>query len=373
MSSSFEENTDHAVDLALKPNAAAVIERLRVLYDRRAGDRIFATMQIPSPTLDEFRRGSTAVECEYPDPDERAEFWESLLSERGGLLDDSMPGAYLSEFDQGLYGGLLGGDVRFMRHPESGWISSMVPALLSDWSQLDTLHLDTGHPWWRRYLAQLDIFARQSAGKWGVSHFILIDGLNFVFELVGATETFLAIEQCPEWVRRAIDFAFELNAAVQQAFFDHIPAIAGGTLSNFAQWLPGRVVSESLDPFHMTSVDYFEAWGRESAERILKRFDGGVIHIHGNGRHLLKAASTITGLRAILLLDDRGLPPAFDVLDELKSQTGDVPLSCNAPYEQFANRLRNRMLPGGVIYNVTDVPDVATANRLMEQVRAYRT
>ena len=33
----------------------------------------------------------------------------------------------LSELDQGLYGGLLGGDVRFLAHPENGWISSMVP------------------------------------------------------------------------------------------------------------------------------------------------------------------------------------------------------------------------------------------------------
>ena len=43
----------------------------------------------------------------------------------------------------------------------------------------------------------------------------------------------------------------------------------------------------------MTSVAYFEQWGREPAERILGAFDGGVIHIHGNGRHLLEAAATL--------------------------------------------------------------------------------
>ena len=55
--------------------------------------------------------------------------------------------------------------------------------------------------------------------------------------------------------------------------------LAGGTLSNFAQWIPGRIVSESVDPFHMTSVAYFETWGREPAERILSRFDGGVVRV----------------------------------------------------------------------------------------------
>ena len=74
-----------------------------------------------------------------------------------------------------------------------------------------------------------------------------------------------------------------------------VPLLEGGTFSNFGQWIPGRIVSESLDPYHMTSVAYFEKWGREPAERILGAFDGGVIHIHGNGRHLFQATSTHHG------------------------------------------------------------------------------
>jgi hypothetical protein len=275
-----------------------------MLYERRGADRIFATMQAPSRTLVEFRREHPQPECGYPDPDERAAFWDALLAERAAIEDDSLPSAYLSEFDQGLYGGLLGGAVRFLAHPDSGWISSMVPPLLGDWSQFDRLSFDLSHPWWQRYCRQIEVFAARGAGKWGISHFILIDGLNFVFEMVGATQTYLSIEECPDLVRRAIDFAFDLNVRVQEQFFAAAPMLQGGTLSNFAQWIPGRIVSESLDPYHMTSVAYFEKWGREPAERILGVFDGGVVHIHGNGRHLLQAASTLKGLKAILLLDD---------------------------------------------------------------------
>ena len=358
--------------LAYKPNCDEVLTRLRLLYERRAGDRIFATMEVPSPTLERFRAGHPHAECAYPDPAERAGFWDELCRERAMLEDDSMPVAYLSEFDQGLYGGLLGGEVRFLCHPDTGWISSMVPPLLADWPEFDRLHFDENHPWWQRYRRQLEIFARQSEGKWGVSHFILIDGLNFVFELIGATRTYLSLDEHPDMVRRAIDLGYALNLKVQQAFFDVVPALAGGTLSNFGQWIPGRVVSESIDPYHMTSVAYFEKWGREPVERILGDFDGGVIHLHGNGRHLLPAASSLRGLKAILLLDDRGFPPAFDVLGELRTRAGDVPLSCFADFLSFHDRLARRDLPGGVLYQVRGVPDAATANRCMEQVRAYR-
>ena len=358
--------------LSYKPNYSEVLDRLRSLYSRQASDRIFATMSIPSETLESFRAAYPDAECSYPDPRVRADFWDRLFRERSTLEDDSLPSAYLSEFDQGLYGGLLGGDVRFMAHTDVGWISSMVPPLLKNWDEFDRLYFDAGHPWWRCYLDQMQIFTEQCRGKWGISHFILIDALNFVFELLGATKTYLSLDERPEMIHRAIDFGFDLNCRVQQAFFDTVGLFEGGTFSNFGQWIPGRILSESLDPYHMTSVAYFEKWGREPVERIFDAFDGGVIHIHGNGRHLLKAASSIRGLKAILLLDDLGFPKAFDVLRDLQSQTGDMPLAVFVDYENFVERLRRHDLPGGVIYQVKIVPNAATANNLMEEVRGYR-
>ena len=360
------------LQLLYKPNAAAVTQGLRQLYDRQAGDRIFATMKVPGAALAQFAHDYPEGVCPYPDPDTRIAFWDRLLAERAALEDDSIPAAYLSEMDQGLYGGMLGGHVEFMAHPDSGWISSMVAPLLRDWSEFGTLRIDQSAVWFQRYLRQLDVFVRGAASKFGVSHFILIDSLNFVFELVGATNTYASLLDDPDQVRRAVEFAFELNLLVQQTFFDRVGLLAGGTVSNMVQWLPGRIVSESVDPFHMTSVAYFETWGREPAERILSRFDGGVVHIHGNGRHLLEAVSTLRGLKAIYLGDDRGFPSAFDVLGELQQRTGAVPLVVSVDWARFTERLDRHSLPGGVLYQVTQVPSIAAANRLMERVRAYR-
>ncbi len=360
-------------NLAYKPGLRDVIRRLEKLQSRQAMDQIFASVSVPSAALEEFGRRYREGFCDYPDPRERIAFWDRFFAERAAIEDDSIPCAYLSEMDQGLYGGLLGGSVQFMAHPENGWISSMVAPLLNDWSEFDQLHFDPNHEWFERYRQQLRIFVEGAQGKFAVSHFILIDGLNFVFELVGATQAYMSLLEQPEMVRRAIELAFELNVAVQQTFFDHVPLLEGGTASNMAQWIPGRIVSESVDPFHMTSVEYFETWGREPAQRIFDRFDGGVVHIHGNGRHLLEVVSTLRGLKAMYLGDDKGFPAAFDILPELRARTGDIPLVLAVEYPRFADKLARHELVGGVFYKVSDVPDVATANRLMEKVRAYRT
>jgi len=360
-----------AARLAYKPSLAAVLERLRGLYSRRAPERICASFEAPSRALAGFAAQHTAAFCDYPDPAGRAAFWDAFLQERAALEDDSIPLAYLSEFDQGLYGALLGGDIRFLAHPENAWISSMVPPLLDNWYEFDRLEFREDAPWFSRYRRQLEIFVEKARGRFAVSHFILINGLNFVFELVGATRTYISLVDCPATVRRAVELAFQVNLRVQETFFAAVPLLAGGTASNMAQWIPGRIISESVDPFHMTSRRYFEEWGREPVQRMFDRFDGGVLHLHGNGRHLLEAVQTIRGLQALFLGDDRGYAPACELLPEFRRRAPGLPFVVQIGRAAFEEGLARRTLPGGIFYKVLGETAVDDANRLMERVHAY--
>jgi hypothetical protein len=342
------------------------------LYEQRPQDRIFAEMRVPNEALRQFAARHAPGYSPRPDPEERAALWEVLLAGRRKVNDDTIPVAYLSELDQGVYGAIVGGRIQYMVHPENGWISSMVAPILDGWHGFEDLRVDRAGDAYRYFLRLLACMRSRAQGKFGVSHFILIDGLNFLFELFGASRTYLEVADHPEKVREAIDFAYRLNVGVQSTFFDAIPLLEGGTCSNMAGWIPGRIVSESVDPFHMTSADYFERWGREPVERILRTFDGGVLHIHGNGRHLLPSVATVKGLKALSLLNDRGFPSAFSVLSEMKKCTGDLPLVVEAEFAEFSEALERRRLPGGVLYKVKSVPDCETASCWMEKVRAYR-
>jgi hypothetical protein len=354
--------------LAYCPRGNEVTQRLRRLFEQRALDLVLATMEVPSRALAAFAAQHVGGYCDDPDLDERVRFWDGYLSEKAGVCDDSIPSAYLSEMDQGLYGGLVGGEVRFLCDPATGWISSMVPPILKDWSELEHLAIRGEGPWLARYLRQLDVFVEAARGRF----VILISGLNFVFELVGAMHTYVALYDRPEMVRRAVELARQLNVKVHQTFFERVRLLEGGTCSNMVQWMPGRIVSESVDPFHMTSVDCFERWGRENLEQIFAHFDGGVVHLHANGRHLLDAVSTVRGLKAILLADDRDFPPAFEFLPQARPRVGDLPLVVGVGFDRFREALERHELTGGVLYRVSGAPDVETANRCLEQVRDYR-
>jgi hypothetical protein len=360
------------ISLSYCKDASLRCQRLREFYGVRPQDRIFARIEVPTAALREFAQRYPAGPTLQPSIDERVSFWDAMLRERSAVCDDSIPSAYLSEMDQGLYGGMVGGKVEYMADPDSGWISSIVPPILQDWPGLETLQIDHEGECYRYYLRSLQAFRESGRGKFGTSHFILINGLNFLFELFGATRTYLELLDNPEKVCAAIEFAHGLNLNVQKKFFQEIPLLADGTCSNMVEWIPGRVISESVDPFHMTSVDYFEKWGRGPLERIMAEFDGGVLHIHANGRHLLEAVSGVRGLRAVYLLNDLHYPSAFSQLQVLKARLGTIPIVVNADFAEFVEALGTHQLAGGVLYKVQKAPDVDAANRLMEQVREYR-
>ena len=128
-----------AFSLRYCPDGEYILQRLRRFYIERDQDMVLASMDIPSAALKKMAATHPIGFCGYPDPRERAMFWDARFLEKVGIRDDSIPSAYMSEMDQGLYGGLVGGEVRFLSDPDFGWISSMCKPILRQWSEFDQL------------------------------------------------------------------------------------------------------------------------------------------------------------------------------------------------------------------------------------------
>jgi hypothetical protein len=86
----------------------------------------------------------------------------------------------------------------------------------------------------------------------------------------------------------------------------------------------------------------------------------------------LAAVCSLKGLKAIYLADEKGAPPAGEILPELKKLCGTMPLIIEITYPRFAAMLKRHQLAGGILYRVKATPSPDAGNRLMEKVRAYR-
>ena len=58
-------------NLAYKMNLDETLDRLRLLYEQRIQDRIFASFEIPGAVLAEYNEKHTEGYCEHPEPSER--------------------------------------------------------------------------------------------------------------------------------------------------------------------------------------------------------------------------------------------------------------------------------------------------------------
>lgn len=358
--------------LLYKPHAEAICQRLAALWSRRLPEGICARMVIPSPALVEFARTHEDGPTTYPDPHMRIEFWDRCLAFERHIEDDWLPIAYLSEFDQGLFGSLCGGTMAFMTHREIGWISSMCAPCMTDLAQVADLRIDPAHPMLERLDRQLAVFAEGARGKFGVAPFIVIDALNFVAELRGMTQAFLDVLESPEAVRAMMDFALQLNIFVFERVYAALDGFAGGSFVNMGSWAPGRPLLVSVDAYHLAAPAFFEEWGRPWIQPLLNHFGGGLLHLHSNGRHLLPAVGTMPGLVCVYLLNEPWSERAYDALHTLHARANGVPLVVDCRWDEFVRDLDAHRLPGNVLYQVSGAPSVAEANRMMERVRAYR-
>ena len=231
-----------------KKNSNEVFARLTELYTGKGIDKIYAKMKVINPIFNEFTCRYYDGEVKFPDAEERVTYWDKALSIHTDIEDDSIPNCYLAEFDEGLYTALFGADIKFMQFA-SGWISSMVIPFVSDLDEVRNFKLDESNEWFKRYIFQMNAYVEKIGNKFGIGHLMSIDGLNFLYELMGATQTYYELFDNPEKVKFAIDFSTKLNVLIQETFFNTVGLLNGGTPSIYASWCPGKIVNESVDSF----------------------------------------------------------------------------------------------------------------------------
>lgn len=358
--------------LQYKPHAADIVRRLTDLWSRKAQDRIFAHFKIPSPALLAFERTHTDCDTTYPDPRERIAFWDRVLEHESRIEDDWLPIAYLSEFDEGLCASLCGGKMEYLLHAATGWISSMCAPCLDDLAKVKELRIDENHPSIQLLDQQCAIYREGAKGKFGIAPYIVIDALNFVAELRGMTQAFLDVLDSPDTVKQLMQFAYELNVFTQERTYDALDGFMGGSFVNMGSWAPGRPVLFSVDAYHMARPDFFEEWGRPYIQPLLDHFDGGLLHLHSNGRHLIETVRTLRGLVCLYLIDEAWSPRVYEGLHEYHRRADGVPVVVPCKWDEFVRDLNGHTLPGGVMYGISGAPSVDEANRVMERVREYR-
>lgn len=382
--------------LSLKRSEDQTLDRRRAFFERRMLDGILASLPVAIDTDADWRRFynkwgqfEDGGDRPFPSSQEILDRVQIGLAERGRVDDDWLPVVY-STLDAGesMVAGMLGRPMRFM-HRHRGAAYSMADPIIGDYSELDSLSLDFDSPWARKFLSIPGHFLEHAAGRFAQHSFISIDALNFVVELRGSGNAYEDIYLCPEQMRAAMELGLAFNIKVQESLLASMPRYREGCFAMIGDWAPAgpgqRVVTLGVDAYVICSVRNYVEHGFEYNRRLIEHFGAGIMHFHCNRTDLAAEVARLPGLIMFQFGGDTRDPvPEVDRLPQMRAAVGDIPLQISVPLDVFRHRLAERTLMPNVWYRVSggnpgfDSPDVSAglsideANRLAEQVRAYR-
>lgn len=347
-------------------------DRVHAFLERRMGDGILATIRTAGPPSEpEQARVRPCLLME--NPDRCVELGREVIEGHRACASDAYPSVYPALwFGESLWSAIMGAPIGFSGTSTQTWSHCAEPPI-GDLAAFDFPAIQPDNPWLQRMLEANRLFVERLGPACDYTPFIFMDCLNLLVELRGAMAAYLDLYDQPERVARFMDWSVEVNMAVYDAQAAILrpaaeQAFAGHPLARYSAT---RIPNLSIDAYGLTAPEVYDRYGLEQHTRIVERYGGGRLHIHGNGRHLCERVARNRNLTSCYMGDDPGVPPAWTVVEELKRRMTPVPISVSIPRAEFDRGLAERTLPGGVQYLVT-ASGVAEAADLTARAIEYR-
>lgn len=288
------------------------------------------------------------------------------------IEDDTIPRSYPTlHFGESIYAGMLGADIKFFGTPTHSY--SFGKPIIKDVHDLDILRIDENNPWVIAFKESAAYFADRAAGEFCLQYFISIDALNLVVELMGSTEAYICALTDEEIVRKIMEFGIDYNAwfySLQKEIYKKNNQIV--LLDSELYDLYDKTWY-SIDAYTICNPDLYDTMGFDYQQRLIQKCGGGMLHTHGTGLiDLCPKVAKLDGLDVLQLGRDLKAEEylGIEYLKIFREQAGDLPLLFSLSPEEFENGIRNRTLPGGVMYD-THADTVEQANRMAKLAKDY--
>ena len=362
------------IGLSYKKNFHQVVERHRLLWSKQLQNGILAILDTADAPCDPYNLPQPYQKSEYdplaqsPNIEKMYRAWDLCFRLRKALLDDWLPVARVGLGGYEL-GGMLGGELVF----EGGapWLRR---PLLDSWDLLDSLSFSMDGYWCKHRAEMCRYFSDHANGKFACCEGDNFTAMNLV-ELLRGSKAYLDVIDHPDKCREAITKGTRWNReliSLQRTLLDRVRTYGYGSFSNFYVFLPGNAVWLSMDFYGQCAKGLYAQIGRQEDQSLIDELGGAFVHMHSNGLHVLQDVVSLNNIKGLQIWEDP-LPSKrpFDILKEILHTTKQIPLYVSCQYDEFTKGLRDKTLPGGLLYEVKDVPSIEVGNRLMQDVHGY--
>ena len=299
--------------------------------------------------LKEFAIGSqweseTVLTPEMIDPEKLLDDQEKLLREGEQIEDDILRGASAWQAVPWL-GGSIGCPLRVL----PGSILAVEQNL--NWDELKDIYFGVNHPWFQKYVACTQALVRHSAGRYPVSHGVLLGPSDLVAALRGSIHSSLDLLDEPEKISELLHKIGDFFIQTTQEIWKHIPQFYGGYFdAQYQLWTPGPTARMQEDAIMLYSPSLYRKILQPVDRYIAQQFSHGFFHLHATSAPFLDALLEIEEIRCFQFNNDVSGPAFQDMIPHFqKIQQGGRSLLIRGSFSpNELKRLLDAMEPTGL-------------------------
>lgn len=295
-------------------NDPAKIDRYRAFWNRAdAGRPLVGFTRVGWFPLGEFSATKRWAGCDYLTSDmvNPADFIADhlrILREGEEIDDDLIRGACPGQAAIPWLPAALGCPLRIL--PEN----VMGIEVQRSWEELRGLRLDTGGPWFRKYVAFASLLAETADGRFPVSHSPELGPTDLHAVLRGHTASLMDLIDEPERSAELIWNCGEVFRDFTVELWRHVPLWHGGYFdAQYSLWSPGPIIRMQEDATAVYSPKLFRRYVQAVDRMLAGAFASSFVHLHSTSLFLLDAFLEIGEIQCYEINRD-ALGPGLDVL-----------------------------------------------------------
>ena len=303
-------------------NDPAKVERYRAFWERAEARRPLVGFSLKSWfPLEEFEASAAwqsqdTLTPEMVEPEAFMEDQVRLLREGESADDDILRGACPSQAVPWLCG-MMGNRLKIL----PGSILAEERSL--SWEELEKIHLDHAHPWFRKYMEFAETLVRTANNRFPVSHGTLIGPTDLAGALRGHSQSILDLTEKPKKSQELLTRLGAIFQEITEELWKRVPLFYGGYFdAQYQLWAPGPIIRMQEDATALYSPALYREFIQHIDRKLAERFSSGFIHLHSTSMFLLDAFLEIEDIRCFEVNRDVAGPPLEEMIPYFQTIQG---------------------------------------------------
>ena len=188
-----------------------------------------------------------------------------------------------------------------------------------DWDEVLGFKVDLGHPWFQKYLAYIDALVKRSAGRFPVSHGMLMGPLDFAVALRGHEQIVYDMWEEPKKAARLLREMGDVFILFTQEAWKRIPTFMDGYYdTQYRLWAPDTTARMQEDAIAVMSPALYSEFIQPVDRKVGGTFQYPFMHLHATSMIVIDQLLEVDEIKAFEVNHDVGGPAIEEMIPHMQ-------------------------------------------------------